>query len=300
MKKDKNLLFFKKVYSEIDKTVKFIFFLNQQIVEFSYINKNDGKDIICVPTQTACNLKCKFCFLSDYDLDVKNLSAEHIEYGVSYIIKDLGLCLGVKSHNRVLLISFMGCGEPLLNLGNVINSCELITEKYKKKYHIVRYGLSSLIPNLALMKKMVSMVLELKIPMKFHFSLHTPIKKKRKELLPSASDIRKSIELICKYIRVTGNSAEIHYALIDGVNDTDEDLFYLINLLKEKDIPVKFLIYNEKPSLDLLPSYRVVLFREKLELADIKTEFYIPPGGDIGSSCGQFLMDYYREFNIKK
>ena len=37
-----------------------------------------------------------------------------------------------------------------------------------------------------------------------------------------------------------------------------------------------------------------------LELAGIKTEFYIPPGGDIGSSCGQFLMDYYREFNIKK
>ena len=83
--------FLKKVYSNIDNTVKFIFISQGQIIELSFIDKNDGKDIICVPSQTACKLGCKFCFLSDYDLKVRNLWPMEIVSPVSYVIEDLGL-----------------------------------------------------------------------------------------------------------------------------------------------------------------------------------------------------------------
>ena len=55
------------IKSEYDSTLKYIFkTADNLIVEFSYIDKNDGKDIICVPSQTMCNLACKFCHTTDY------------------------------------------------------------------------------------------------------------------------------------------------------------------------------------------------------------------------------------------
>ena len=107
------------IRSKTDKTIKFVFLSGNQIIEFSYINKNDGKDIICAPTQTACNLGCKFCYLSDIKLPVRNLEPYEIVASVNFIVEKLQLHEG-KNANSVLLVSYMGCGEPLLNIANVI------------------------------------------------------------------------------------------------------------------------------------------------------------------------------------
>ncbi len=131
MEKQRNPQFFKEVWSKEDATVKFIF-RAPEIIEFSYINKSDGKDIICAPTQTSCNLGCKFCFLSDYKLKVRNLQPEEITTPIDYVVEKLGL-LSLEKRNKVLLVSFMGCGEPLLNLINVITAAKTIREKYAKK-----------------------------------------------------------------------------------------------------------------------------------------------------------------------
>lgn len=293
-----NLVFLEKVKSKADKTVKFIFLSHGQVVEFSYINKDDGKDIICAPTQTACNLGCKFCFLSDYDLVVRNLTPEEILIPIEYIVRDLNL-LTRKNRNQVFLISFMGCGEPLCNIKNVIESCNRIRDQYKSDYNVVRFAVASLIPKIKLMQRFTETVREHRLPLKFHLSLHSPDSKVRKELMPSANSIRESTILVEFFMHYTDNSAEIHYALIDGVNDREEDLVALVRLLKNRNIPVKFLAYNEKPSVDFKESPKVKHFRETLELEEVTTEFYNPPGADIGSSCGQFLMDYYEKYNKK-
>jgi 23S rRNA (adenine2503-C2)-methyltransferase len=292
-KKQPELL--KKVYSKEDATVKFIF-RSPEIIEFSYINKSDGKDIICAPTQTSCRLGCKFCFLSDYKLPVRNLRPDEIVQPIDHVIKDLALLKG-KKRNRVLLISFMGCGEPLLNLENVIESAKLIRDKYWKKYDVVRFAIATLVPKPALLERLTEEVIENGLSLKLHLSLHSPCDKKRKALMPGASGVKESVDLLEQFMKRTGNSAEIHYAMIDGVNDRDEDLVGLIFLFANRNIPIKFLIYNEKPSLELKESQRVAYFRERLAEYGIKTEFYIPPGRDVGSSCGQFLMEYYLEYN---
>ena len=52
----------KKVYSKVDSTVKYVFrYIDEFNIEFSFIDKNDGKYIICVPCQTMCAMNCKFC-----------------------------------------------------------------------------------------------------------------------------------------------------------------------------------------------------------------------------------------------
>ncbi|MCX6735721.1 MAG: radical SAM protein [Candidatus Parcubacteria bacterium] len=295
MEKQGNPQFFKEVRSKEDATVKFIF-RAPEIIEFSYINKSDGKDIICAPTQTSCNLGCKFCFLTDFKLKVRNLLPEEITNPVEYVVERLNL-LSREKRNCVLLISFMGCGEPLLNLTNVITAAKMIREKYADQYDVVRFAIATLVPKPSLLLRLIEEVRKNDLAVKLHLSLHTPFNEKRRELMPSASGVQESVFLLGKFREKTGNSAEIHYAMINGVNDRDEDLSGLISLFGGKNIPIKFLIYNEKPSLELKESTRVAFFREELAKHGIVTEFYIPPGRDVGSSCGQFLLEYYLEYN---
>jgi|GEM_PF-1345319 len=293
------LEFLEKVRSMVDSTVKYIFLAQGQIVEFSYINKGDGKDIICAPTQTGCNLKCKFCFLSDYDLVVRNLTPGEIDACVAFVVDDLNLLI-LPEKNDVLLISYMGCGEPLLNISEVVEASRRVMRRYHEKYNVVRFAVASLIPRMDAMLHFIQTVKSVGVPLKFHLSLHFTEDTLRKQMMPGAMPIAESIAAVELFMHYTGNSAEIHYALIEGVNDRAEDILMLIRLLKHRNIPVKFLAYNEKPSLDFRQSQKIAYFRSVLEAEGIKTEFYLPPGSDIGSSCGQFLMDYYEKYNTKK
>jgi 23S rRNA (adenine2503-C2)-methyltransferase len=293
------LEFLEKVRSMVDNTVKYIFLAQNQIVEFSYINKGDGKDIICAPTQTGCNLKCKFCFLSDYDLVVRNLTPDEIESCIKFVVDDLNLLI-VPEKNDVLLISYMGCGEPLLNTSEVVEASRRVMRRYHEKYKVVRFAVASLIPRMDAMLHFIQIVKSVGIPLKFHLSLHFTEDELRKKMMPGAMPLAESVAAVELFMHYTGNSAEIHYALIEGVNDRAEDILALIRLLKHRSIPVKFLAYNEKPSLDYRQSQKIAYFRSVLEAEGIKTEFYLPPGSDIGSSCGQFLMDYYEKYNTKK
>ncbi len=245
-----------------------------------------------MPTQTACKLGCKFCFLSDLDLPVLNLMPEEIFDGTQKAESDLGLTAGVDC-NQILLISYMGCGEPLLNLKSVIKASEMIREHYRNDYEVVRFAVASLIPKIKLMRQFTDMVVASNLPVKFHLSLHATDDRIRKELMPAAEPIRPSLDFTSAFMSRTGNSAEIHYALIDGVNDRDKDIAGLIRLLRDRGIPIKFLHYNEKPTEPFQVSERIALFQSELEKVGIKTEYYHPPGWDIGSSCGQFLMEHY-------
>lgn len=279
------------IKSKIDNTVKYVFESNNSILEFSYINKNDGKDIVVVPTQTSCNLGCKFCFLTGLKLKVRNLMPIELVEGITHILKD------VSDKNEVLLISFMGCGEPLLNIKNVIDTMKCIETLYNSSYDVVRFAVASLIPDVL---EFVNFRYEIKknnIKCKFHYSLHTTDFSLRKQLMPGAAT--KDMPTIFSFLRLymrEGNSVEIHYSLMDGINDTNDDINSLKSYLcKDQIIPVKFLKLSEKEDSEYRQSKKIDEFRKSLEDAGIPTEYYEPPGSDIGSSCGQFLLDYYKK-----
>jgi 23S rRNA (adenine2503-C2)-methyltransferase len=287
----------KRVQSQLDRTVKYVFLSQGQIVEFSYIDKGDGKDIICAPTQTACRLGCRFCHLTGLDLVVRNLTPAELLAGVEYVVNDLALAGGP---NRCLLVSFMGCGEPLNNLQGLLGACESIRTAYSEKFGVVRFAVASLIPSLDRMCQFIAEVATRKLAVKFHWSLHSTAELVRQDLMPAASPIFDSLRLVEQFMAVTGNKAEIHYALIDGTNDTNLDLQALVQHLRGRGIAVKFLAYNDKPGMAFRRSARLEVFQQMLGAAGIETEYYLPPGSDIGSSCGQFLTDYYQVHNIRK
>lgn len=293
----------KVVESTEDNTLKYIYKNdNDLIVEFSYINKNDGKDIICVPTQTMCNLGCKFCHTTDHIGKIKsvNLTSDEIYEGVTYIIDDLNLV----SNNRTLLVSYMGCGEPVLNVDNVARSMDSLKRLEEEGFPLVRFAIATSIPknNWIDFNKLTKHIKENNLPVKVHLSLHYTVDGQRKKWMPASLDIESSIACVDFYHKYTGNPVEIHYALIDDVNDSEEDAIILSNLLKGKGFNVKFLFYNEKDSIEYHASNtdRLKIFKVFLDENSIPFEYYIPPGLSIGASCGSFLMDYYSQGLLNK
>lgn len=287
--------FIEKIKSTEDNTIKYIFKLEDGlIVEFSYINKNDGKDIICVPTQTMCNLACKFCHTTDYIGKIKsrNLTLNELYYGVSLIVSDLNII----SNNRTLLISYMGCGEPILNVDNVVLSMKQFKKMEKDGIPLVRFAIATSIPknNWTQFYHLTNRIKDENLPVKIHLSLHYTTEEQRQVWMPASLNIECSIACVDFYHKYTGNPVEIHYALIDGVNDTIEDAQRLSRLIQGKGFNVKFLFYNEKESIDYHASNidKIRPFRSHLVDSFIPFEYYVPPGLSIGASCGSFLMDY--------
>jgi 23S rRNA (adenine2503-C2)-methyltransferase len=293
---------YKKIHSQVDNTIKYILITDDNlVVEFSYINKDDGKDIICVPTQTACHVGCKFCHITDAigKLVNRNITGTEIFNGVKLVFDDLNLI----DNPKVLLISYMGCGEPTLNVDNVIESMVKISINYQfqNEVPLVRFGIATSIPRKGSAEffRLTSEINRLKLPVKIHLSLHYTNDTLRAEWMPNSIDIIPSILALEYYKRYTGNSVEIHYALIDGVNDTDEDAQLLTSYLKDRDIPVKFLFYNEKPTLEFhaSPKEKLETFATHFNDANIDYEYYIPPGLDVAASCGLFILNEYYKFN---
>jgi len=285
------LNFFDQIRSQRDNTVKYIFKTEDGlIVEFAYINKDDGKDIICIPCQTLCAMGCKFCHVTDYigKIRCRNLTSREMYEGVKYVYdaKDLG--------KRVLLISYMGCGEPVNNHEQVIDSMIMMSGL---EAPLVRFAIATSLPKSAWLKffQMTHGIVKSGLPVKLHLSLHYTVDQIRREWMPRSLEIIPSLSAADFYRKITGNAVEIHYALIEGVNDTEQDAILLSKFLKDRDFNIKFLFYNEKPTLDAQasPKEKISIFRRYFDRYNIDHEYYIPPGLDIGASCGQFLMDYY-------
>ena len=284
-----------------DNTVKFIYLTEDGLIaEASYINKNDGKDIICIPCQTACQMKCKFCHVTDVadKLITRNLRAEEMADCVNILFKKLDL----QANHRCLLVSFMGCGEPLCNSINIGDCMTALVAMHSDR--LVRFGIATSLPkghwhnffNLA------AKIKERKLLVKMHLSLHYTNDALRAHWMPNALEILPAISALEFYQKLTGNSVEIHYALIEGLNDTEQDAILLTEMLQGRGIPVKFLFYNEKPSVDYHASSKkaVATFAKHFDPKGVKHEYYIPPGISIAASCGMLLMDYYVKYSKNK
>jgi adenine C2-methylase RlmN of 23S rRNA A2503 and tRNA A37 len=115
--------------------------------------------------------------------------------------------------------------------------------------------------------------------------------------MPAAMRIEPALAALEFYHKLTGNSVEIHYTLIEGVNDSVDDAYKLGHMLKFRDIPVKILKYNEREAIQDKSSGNVDEFMNTLKWVGVPVEYYNPPGFDVGSSCGALLLYYYLKYD---
>lgn len=293
-----------------DNSLKSVFEVDEhKIIEMTLLYNKEDIDVVCVPTHHFCNLGCKMCHLTNKGLNKSMTPINNEDF--LYCLKETITKNGEKRTNkRKLLISFMGVGEPLLNLS-------LIKEVYEKEnqikeslnYDTVGYALATMMPNNNLLQ-LAEMVDNLNIPLKVHFSMHTPINDERFKLIPSTNvlieealaylikyrdKVQKNSKIIDEYIKLhrTDDPIEIHYTLIKDVNDGEQELKEICTLLPKYKIPIKFIRFNPTNELEQSQKEEFWVKQIKENVCNLRVKTYSPPGREIGSSCGEFTKHYY-------
>lgn len=293
-----------------DGTIKKVFRNeNNEIIEISLL-MNKKYDVIVVPTHHYCSLGCKMCHLTNENHKKKMTKVteeELLEAIYNTLVED-----NKKVTNKEgLLISFMGVGEPLLNT-------ELITNLYKDEsaikklgYKDINYALATMMPN-DVLNSFMNVINENNIPLKIHYSMHSPCDDIRKNLIPSTnvtneqamtllseyrSLIFKNKNIMESYNKFHRSSEpfEIHYTLIDGVNDSNYELAMLTYFVDKYMSTIKFLRFNPKDELKTSDKQDIWVNFIKDNLPQARVKTYCPPGKDIGSSCGEFTKHFYLE-----
>lgn len=254
--------------------------------EVSVIRK-DTKNIIVLPSQTNCKMGCKFCHLTGTTRPVENLSIPWFVNTVKFIMSEENFS------DKPLLISFMGAGEPMINYSSIA----LVICHWNNTIPNIKFALATMYPNVRSFNNLTDLMkVNSEVSLKIHLSVHGTFN--RDKLITSSVSIYDAIDALRNYNEVTNNPIEYHYTLVNGINDSIEELtdfsYYIQSdnagyRMKEMTT-VKFL------SLSECGEYKKTLLTEE-EIRNIfpgiTVEFYDPPGRDVGSSCGMFDRSLY-------
>ena len=229
----------------------------------------------CVSSQVGCAVNCSFCATGKGGFK-RNLTYKEIVEQVLTIQRDTGL--------KVTNIVFMGQGEPLLNLDNVLKALEIFNNDFQIGARRITISTSGIIPGI---KKLA----ELDLQSTLAISLHAPNHELRQELMPienkyNISDLKR--ELV-EYVQKTGRRITVEYILIHGFNDTPEVARELAYLLKDLKCNINLIPYNSVIENDYKkPSNNDIMkFKYLLEHSGKKVTVRLERGADIDAACGQ-------------
>lgn len=296
--------------SHQDGTIKFVYQNELNEIIEVFLLKNKSYDVLCVPSHHYCSLKCEMCHLT-HNGTTKPMTKVTVDELMSAIYQSLIVDGKRITDKKDLLLSFMGVGDPLLNFSLIEDTFKEEESLKKLGYNSINYALATMMP-ISNLDEITKKVNELNIPLKIHFSLHSTKEDIRSKLIPSSKvTIHDALKDLCYYREVitnnkvimdkyqiihrTSDPTEIHYTLIKDVNDSLFELAMLINYLNQYNIPLKFIRFNPKDSLENSTREEDWIEEIKKVLPGIRIKSYNPPGHDVGASCGEFTKHYYIE-----
>jgi 23S rRNA (adenine2503-C2)-methyltransferase len=259
----------------MDETVKFLLRLaDGQIIETVGI-PTARRLTVCVSSQVGCAMGCDFCATGKGGF-LRHLACHEIVDQVLTVQEDF--------QERVSNIVFMGMGEPLLNLENVVASVRAFNEDIgigQRSITISTVGIPGRIRQLA----------EYDLQVTLAVSLHASNQTLREKLVPSAKHYRLETLLAdCRaYVERTGRRISFEYIVLAGFNDRTEHAFELAKLLRGFQSHVNLIPYNpinevdyQRPTPQQLKTFLQVLQRQNIAASIRQSR-----GLDQDAACGQ-------------
>ncbi|TYQ15624.1 UNVERIFIED_CONTAM: 23S rRNA m(2)A-2503 methyltransferase [Acetivibrio alkalicellulosi] len=274
----------KKIVSQIDGTIKYVFKLYDDEIIESVLMKYSHGFSVCISSQVGCKMGCKFC-ASTMDSFSRNLSASEMLDQVITIGKDI--------EERISNIVVMGIGEPLDNYDNILKFLRLVNHKEGLNIGMRHISISTcgLVPRILELSKE-------NIPVTLSISLHAPNDETRGKIMPinKKYPLDKLIEACKIYTEATNRRITFEYSLIDSVNDKREDAIKLARLIKGMLCHVNLIPVNTVSSTGFVKSSKekIQMFKNVVESYGIETTVRREMGSDINAACGQLrrnLMD---------
>jgi 23S rRNA (adenine2503-C2)-methyltransferase len=247
----------------------------------------DGRRSLCLSSQSGCPLTCTFCATGRMKFG-RNLTTSEI----------LDQALHFRRLEPVNHAVFMGMGEPLMNLDNVLAACERLPEIgiAHSNTGISTVGWTPGIERMA----------DEGPPVRLALSLHAPEDSLRSELMPvnERHPLREVLEACLRWHERRRRQVFVEYLMLDGVNDRYEQAVQLAALLHPRHaFKVNLIPFNPIGPARASPRpparhptdapYRgsgraaIAAFREALEGRGVRTTVRLTRGRDIDAACGQ-------------
>ena len=263
--------------SKIDGTVKYVYELfDGELIE-SVLMKYEHGYTVCISTQVGCRMGCKFCASGIYGL-TRNLTASEMLAQITYAQRDNNI--------RVSNIVMMGMGEPLDNFDNSVKFLKLVSDD-----NGLNIGLRHISLSTSGVVTGIKKLAEYNMPITLSISLHAPNDEIRSSTMPVNKkwNIDALLAACREYQKVTTRRISFEYALIEGVNDSDENAKELAGRLKGIMCHVNLIPANPvKENTFKKPDRKAIIaFQKKLESYGITATIRRTLGADINASCGQ-------------
>ena len=267
----------RKQESKLDGTIKYLWRLSDGNCVETVLMRYHYGNTVCISTEVGCRMGCAFCASTIGGL-VRRLEPYEMLDEVLFTQIDSGLPI---SH-----IVLMGIGEPLDNFDNVIRFLELVNSEDGMNISMRHISLSTcgLVPKIDELAK-------LHLQLTLSVSLHAPNDAIRDKIMPvnKAYPSEELIDACRRYYAATSRRISFEYAMIDGVNDREEDAKELLRRLKGLPAHFNLIPLNHVEESPLKPSSKkaVARFQQILEDGGVTATVRRTLGGDIDASCGQ-------------
>lgn len=280
---DFNLPKIKTVQQSEDKTVKFLFELDDQSTVETVLIPFNRKYTVCLSSQVGCAMNCSFCFTGKQGF-TRHLRVEEITG--QFLEAQRWLTENRPDDDRILNIVYMGQGEPLHNFDVVKKSAEIFLSQRGVSIapHKITVSTSGYLPGLQRWRAEMPNV-------NIALSLHSPDVETRSKLIPINRRFPLH-EVLAELDQIPHDPKRFvtyEYLLIDGVNDSDEDAEKTGNLLKGRKAFINLIPFNKFPGTNYeAPQLeRVQKFKSILDSFEIPTLVRTTKGDRILAACGQ-------------
>ena len=256
-----------------DGTIKYLYAVeNNHYVEAVYIPDGE-RATLCVSCQVGCKMNCLFCMTGKQKYTAA-LTANEI----------LNQIFALPEHDKLTNIVFMGMGEPLDNLDNVLNAIEILTAEWGFGWSPTRITLST-----AGVARHLATFLD-KTKVHLAVSLHNPFHEERIEIMPieKAYPIREVCDILRRYDFTGQRRVSFEYIVMEGLNDSPAHIKELCRLLNGIKCRINLIRFHKIPDSPYFsPSdERMRAFRDTLTAKGIQTTIRASRGEDIKAACG--------------
>jgi len=236
---------------------------------------------VCVSSQVGCPMDCKFCATGKEGLK-RSLTAGEIIEQIFMIQREMRV--------KVTNIVFMGMGEPLLNINEVLVAIKSINEDFNISQRKITVSTVA-IPNKINQLCKLSFERLGKCQFTLAISLHAPNQEIRESIIPSAKNYNiKNIIRDCRnFVLQTGRRISFEYILLDGINDQEEHAEQLSSLIRGFQSHVNLINYNNINEMLFKKSTSSCAnkFKNRLIKNGINVSFRKSRGLEKNAACGQ-------------
>ena len=255
-----------------DGTVKTLFRTHDgHPVEAVLMRYRDGRRSLCVSSQSGCPLTCTFCATGAMRFG-RNLTASEI----------LDQALHFRRLEAVDHCVFMGMGEPMLNLDNVLEAARRLPD----------VGIThrrTTVSTVGWLPGLTQFVDEVQEPIRLALSLHAPEDALRSRLMP-VNERYPLAEVLAeceRHFQLRRRKVFVEYVMLAGVNDRVEQARQLVELLDRRAFKVNLIPYNPTGQFEGSSRRAIAAFKSVLDRAGLPATVRLTRGRDIAAACGQ-------------